>query len=367
MVRVSLSLGIIAVVAGLIAIGFGIPIQAFGLGNTLIIAGSTVFSAGLVVIALSLVLRAIDRLSQELRRPAALEPSGSHTSFEHQPVTPPAERPVAPPQSTPEWPPAPVAPPPREEMPYAERREPRRAPIPPRPGWQDEGAEPMPSVARPHGAPPPRFEREPMPAPPPEREASVRSRLQSRAERPPRAPAMERSPQAPEPEYRREPAMQGEQRDEGAREPRVDPYAPPERRRVFGWTRRRKEKREEAPTSAEREVEPEFGAPAGSEMGRVPPSSAESRDMRRAPARGAPPPPRERPAPLPPAPPPIPRAAAEQQAAEEAQPVEVLKQGTVDGMSYTLYTDGSIDAEFPDGRIRFNSIEDLRQHLEAQG
>jgi hypothetical protein len=36
-------------------------------------------------------------------------------------------------------------------------------------------------------------------------------------------------------------------------------------------------------------------------------------------------------------------------------------------MSYTLYTDGSIDAAFPEGRIRFASIEALRQHLEKQG
>jgi len=53
-------------------------------------------------------------------------------------------------------------------------------------------------------------------------------------------------------------------------------------------------------------------------------------------------------------------------APEESPAVEILKQGTVDGMSYTLYTDGSIDAEFPDGKLRFNSIDELRQHLEAQ-
>ncbi|MGZ8396979.1 MAG: DUF308 domain-containing protein, partial [Rhodoplanes sp.] len=40
---------------------------------------------------------------------------------------------------------------------------------------------------------------------------------------------------------------------------------------------------------------------------------------------------------------------------------------TVGGMSYTLYTDGSIDAEFPDGKLRFASIEELRRHLEEQG
>lgn len=47
--------------------------------------------------------------------------------------------------------------------------------------------------------------------------------------------------------------------------------------------------------------------------------------------------------------------------------VEVLKSGTVDGMSYTLYSDGSIDAEFPDRKLRFASIDDLREHLEERG
>ena len=35
-----------------------------------------------------------------------------------------------------------------------------------------------------------------------------------------------------------------------------------------------------------------------------------------------------------------------------------------DGMAYTLYTDGSIEAELPQGTMRFSSIEDLRAHLE---
>jgi hypothetical protein len=42
----------------------------------------------------------------------------------------------------------------------------------------------------------------------------------------------------------------------------------------------------------------------------------------------------------------------------------VLKSGVVDGMAYTLYTDGSIEANLPDGTVRFNSIADLRAHIE---
>jgi hypothetical protein len=50
--------------------------------------------------------------------------------------------------------------------------------------------------------------------------------------------------------------------------------------------------------------------------------------------------------------------------AAETVPVSVLKSGVVDGMAYTLYTDGSIEAELAQGVVRFGSIEELRNHLE---
>ena len=49
---------------------------------------------------------------------------------------------------------------------------------------------------------------------------------------------------------------------------------------------------------------------------------------------------------------------------EEISPVAVLKSGVVDGMGYTLFVDGSIEAELPDGTLRFASINELRTHLE---
>jgi hypothetical protein len=72
-----------------------------------------------------------------------------------------------------------------------------------------------------------------------------------------------------------------------------------------------------------------------------------------------PPPPRtERVAP--PAPPP----ASEPSTPSQPRSAAVLKSGVVDGMAYTLYVDGSIEAELPQGTLRFASIEDLRAHLE---
>jgi len=44
-------------------------------------------------------------------------------------------------------------------------------------------------------------------------------------------------------------------------------------------------------------------------------------------------------------------------------PVAILKSGVVDGMGYTLYVDGSIEAELPQGTLRFASINELRSHL----
>lgn len=43
--------------------------------------------------------------------------------------------------------------------------------------------------------------------------------------------------------------------------------------------------------------------------------------------------------------------------------VTILKSGVIDGMAYTLYSDGSIEAELPQGMLRFESIDDLRAHL----
>ena len=46
-----------------------------------------------------------------------------------------------------------------------------------------------------------------------------------------------------------------------------------------------------------------------------------------------------------------------------SEPVAILKSGVVDGMAYTLYVDGSIEAELPQGTLRFASINELRDHL----
>jgi hypothetical protein len=44
--------------------------------------------------------------------------------------------------------------------------------------------------------------------------------------------------------------------------------------------------------------------------------------------------------------------------------VSILKSGVVEGMAYTLYSDGSIEAQLPGGTVRFGSITELRNHIE---
>ena len=51
---------------------------------------------------------------------------------------------------------------------------------------------------------------------------------------------------------------------------------------------------------------------------------------------------------------------------EEPPPVTVLKSGVVDGMAYSLYSDGSIEAQMPEGMMRFASIDELRAHLDQR-
>lgn len=55
-------------------------------------------------------------------------------------------------------------------------------------------------------------------------------------------------------------------------------------------------------------------------------------------------------------------------AAPSDQPaaVTILKSGVIEGMAYTLYSDGSIEAQLPQGTLRFGSIAALRDHIESK-
>jgi hypothetical protein len=60
-------------------------------------------------------------------------------------------------------------------------------------------------------------------------------------------------------------------------------------------------------------------------------------------------------------PPPPPPARGNNSSAGQSS--TVVRSGIIGGMAYTLYTDGSIEAELPIGTVRFASIEELQEHV----
>lgn len=50
----------------------------------------------------------------------------------------------------------------------------------------------------------------------------------------------------------------------------------------------------------------------------------------------------------------------------DAASVSIVKSGVVDSMAYSLYSDGSIEAQMPEGMVRFSSIDELRSHLDQR-
>jgi hypothetical protein len=45
----------------------------------------------------------------------------------------------------------------------------------------------------------------------------------------------------------------------------------------------------------------------------------------------------------------------------------VVRSGIIGGMAYTLYSDGSIEAELPIGTVRFGSLAELQEHVMRTG
>jgi hypothetical protein len=89
----------------------------------------------------------------------------------------------------------------------------------------------------------------------------------------------------------------------------------------------------------------------------------------RAPVPVAPPAPVAAPAPPPPPKPIIPKPAARPAAPAPANgtpETTVYKSGVIDGMAYTLFMDGAIEAELPQGRVKFGSIDELQKYLTSQ-
>lgn len=78
-----------------------------------------------------------------------------------------------------------------------------------------------------------------------------------------------------------------------------------------------------------------------------------------APLTRVPDPPVAPPVPPPPVRPPPPKPVA----APNGQANTVYRSGVIDGMAYTLFMDGSIQAELPQGMVKFTSVDDLQKYL----
>ncbi|MFS8038846.1 hypothetical protein ACI7BZ_18120 [Xanthobacter sp. AM11] len=191
----------------------------------------------------------------------------------------------------------------------------------------------------------------------------IESRLGIRDEGGEEAPLPPPAPRAPAPVAPAAPRLSMDDllapEDEAAEDTAAEPPpAPaPERERAPGFTR-------QAPVLATPPAEtqdPMVEARRQRLERRTEPAAP--RPPARPPRTGYEPPPRApRPAPEPPAAPPPPARRS-----EEEEP-RILKSGIVGGMAYTLYSDGSIQADLPDGVVRFASLQELREHVaQSQG
>jgi hypothetical protein len=148
----------------------------------------------------------------------------------------------------------------------------------------------------------------------------------------------------------------------------VPPAARPKRNLMFSSTSRKERERAQARTSEplppdllSPDIRPNPSTPPPAESAEPPPASFDD---------AWPKPDRARPGDVPPqrrsGRTPSTSEANSAPAGDESPPVTVLKSGVVDGMAYSLYSDGSIEAQMPEGMMRFASIDELRAHLDQR-
>lgn len=303
--------GIGVILAGLAAIGFGVPVKEFGFGNTLILTGAVGVCTGLIMISLGLVVREMRSLAAALAVP---EPRAAAPLPRRELKLPPVPQAIDDESDE-----APV-------LPSFARETPPPVPTGPEPGvppWQDEVLRDRERLAAAASST----------AEEPKRRnllftSTRRDREKDRTDAVAQALELDLAPPAPKSQREEAPVDDAPQGDAAPRFedawPRGERPAPqPERPRFSD------EIRQAARASATHAERFSDRLPDPSEI-----------------------PDRDEPAPAAPA---------------RAQGVTVLKSGVVDGMAYSLYSDGSIEAQMPEGLMRFASIDELREHLENRG
>ena len=307
-----LVLGLVVAASGVATIGFGIPINEFTLGTTLIVAGTTALTGGLLLVGISAVLSELARLREGSRFASdtpELRPEISAPSSVPGPLTvavPQPMRTATPPQGT-----LRSKPEPQSQISAS------RAPAAPTPSSLEISAAAIERLRTtvPRNEPPrapASGEVEEVPLSPTE------ASQQTSAPRP-----VEQTP-VPEPKVTAEDKTV-ESAAEALKASRLDflfrskPARPARQPENFDaiWpaeTRGNRARSAEAKTKHEQVERQPSGSPVATE------------------------PAPERP--------------------------QIVKSGVVDGMAYTLYADGSIEAKLPEGTVRFGSIAELRAHIE---
>jgi hypothetical protein len=297
--------GILATGAGIVTIGFGIPINEFNLGNTMIVAGTTAVVGGLILIGLAAAVDQLTQIAKALRPRAGARPGSQPQPAVQPPVPVPGQV----------KPPMPAAP---------------GGPVFAKPKTEERVGEPASAQSE------------------VEASRSAIERLRSSLARADRkagdVASGEDVPSSGVPAQAAA-AASGPERNTAA-SPGSNGAAP------AGSA---------GPGEAFRKPPLDFlfrskpGEPQPEAFDAVWPRRGARRSDQGSAKPAAPEVPGERPLPseTPPASPP-----------DESRPAAILKSGVVDGMAYTLYADGSIEAQLPQGTVRFGSIAELRSHIE---
>jgi len=302
--------GTVVLCMGLLAVVYGVPIKEFSFGNTMILAGSIVACTGLMLIGLSVVGRELKNLTRRLENGVA------PAVPVEMPVALPAARPAAAPRELPQ-------------------------------DLAKDAAPEMPAVRPPLRSPPDRedtlFASE-QPFEPEQDRFYVDRRSDPARDQSSSLEAPASAPAKPAERVRRNIMFSSHRRDSknlDSRDESQTDFDASDEQSPSDDVRNRDSGNAFAaawPQSSRSRSEPPV-----SQSGRIASSLTEPDDQ--------PEPQRERFQP--------PRKA-------DASPVSIVKSGVVDSMAYSLYSDGSIEAQMPEGMVRFASIDELRAHLDQR-
>jgi hypothetical protein len=314
-----LIIGTLVFCGGVLTVVWGVPIKDFSFGNTLILVGAVVSCTGLLLIGLSLVIRELKNLSRELA-----ERSPADIVRDEASVLSPRSSSLVP----------------SLELPKVAR------PVPPRPAPSGGFLFPR---DQPHGADVAGDEERPASAASgsAERDADDASSIPPWRSQPSERARTTTSPMSPKPAAE-------------AAEPAADAPAERPRRNFLFSSRRRPATATEPPqdaTLAAGELPDLDAARAATDQAEQPDRfdsawpqaerprlDADQGSTSRANGAG--------------------RFQPFRRSEEPSAPsVTVVKSGVVDAMAYSLYSDGSIEAQMPEGMVRFVSIDELRAHL----